>query len=323
MRIGIVGEVDNNELSRQTYESIMKVSKLSFGNVALEIDLILVDANETYVKTSPCKRVYLYNRLSGNNPVNKTVEVIEHYYQHHNPALVVVALTRDADSIVPKAAVRINKDHNNAIAGFLECEDIQAQDKLCVVKPVYGGNVMAYYSIEHAAIISFNCSRKSEISFQPMTPEINHVDYSCHCPNSDVYDLDVEYITQGGLEDAEFVVVCGRGVGSKEAVEDIANWAATVGAAIGGTKKVIDHGWLKVHQLIGQTGHAISPKTCLVIGASGATPFMNGIVGSEKIIAINNDKSARIFDYADIGIVEDYKVVIEELKSQSTTVEKE
>ncbi len=312
MRIGIVGELNKNGLSHKTYDSILKVKNLPLEHDMLEIDLILIDNTNNNLDTLPCDRVFIYNQLTGANCIDKTVKVIEHYYYDNSPSLVIVALNSHVDSIIPKTVIKINTNHNLMINGYLCCDHILMEEtskRLIVCKPVYGGNVMAHYGIEKAAILSFKHPVKSKEKLELKQPDIHYIDYKDHFNNHHINRIEMEYIEAEGLEDSEFVIVCGKGVGSKKAVEEITEWAASIGAAIGGTKKVIDHGWLPIHQLIGQTGHTISPKTCLVIGASGATPFINGIIGSEKIIAINNDKNARIFDYADIGIIEDYKLI--------------
>jgi electron transfer flavoprotein alpha subunit len=314
MRIAIVGELDKNGLSHKTYDSILKVENLLLEKDKLEIDLILIDSNDNNLDALPCNRVFIYNQLTGDNRIDKTVKVIEHYYHNNNPSLVIVALNNNVDSIIPKTVIKINTDRNQnkIITGFLCCDHIsfdESINKVIVSKPVYGGNVMAHYSIERNAILSFKYPVKSKEKLKLNNPDIYYVDYKNHFDNLHINKIEMQYIEAEGLEDSDFVVVCGKGVGSKKSVEEITEWATSIGAVIGGTKKVIDHGWLPIHQLIGQTGHTISPKTCLVIGASGATPFINGIIGSEKIIAINNDRNARIFDYADIGIVEDYKLI--------------
>lgn len=54
---------------------------------------------------------------------------------------------------------------------------------------------------------------------------------------------------------------------------------------------------------IGLTGKTVSPKIYIAIGISGAIHHTCAIEGSSTIIAINSDKNARIFEYADFGIV--------------------
>ena len=71
---------------------------------------------------------------------------------------------------------------------------------------------------------------------------------------------------------------------------------------------------------IGLTGKTVSPKIYIAIGISGAVQHTCAIEGAETIIAINSDKNARIFEYADYGILttaeelyEEYFTVAEQL----------
>lgn len=58
---------------------------------------------------------------------------------------------------------------------------------------------------------------------------------------------------------------------------------------------------------IGLTGKSINPKVYIACGISGAVHHTCAIEQAGTIIAINIDKDARIFDYADYGIVNDVR----------------
>jgi electron transfer flavoprotein alpha subunit len=113
------------------------------------------------------------------------------------------------------------------------------------------------------------------------------------------------------VDEAEMVVSCGRGIKAPENIPLIAQLAKELSAAIGGSRPIVDAGWMKHHQQVGQSGRTISPKLYIACGISGAIQHLAGIQGgAETIVAVNTDPEAPIFTIADFGIVGDlFKVV--------------
>lgn len=120
---------------------------------------------------------------------------------------------------------------------------------------------------------------------------------------------------------ADIIVSVGRGIGKdvQKGIE-IANKLAEVfgGGVVGGSRAVIDSGWLSEDHQVGQTGKTVHPKVYVALGISGAIQHKAGMQDSELIIAVNKDATAPIFECADYGITGDlFKVVpmmIEEIK---------
>ena len=54
---------------------------------------------------------------------------------------------------------------------------------------------------------------------------------------------------------------------------------------------------------VGLTGKTVSPPVYIAIGVSGAVHHIAGMHRAGTVIAINPDKNAPIFDYADYGIL--------------------
>ena len=104
-------------------------------------------------------------------------------------------------------------------------------------------------------------------------------------------------------------VVFSVGYGAKDYVEKIKGFALKFGGEVAASRKVVDSGILEYERQVGLTGKVISPKVYVAIGISGEVQHLVGIENAKTVIAINRDKNAKIFEYADYGVVEDIKNV--------------
>ena len=106
---------------------------------------------------------------------------------------------------------------------------------------------------------------------------------------------------------ADFIVSVGRGIskdveGGIKLAEEL---AAELGGVVGGSRAVIDSGWLSADHQVGQTGKTVHPKVYVALGISGAIQHKAGMQDSECIIAVNKNDTAPIFEIADYGICGD------------------
>lgn len=141
-----------------------------------------------------------------------------------------------------------------------------------------------------------------------------------HAGEAAVLERHAEVSEGPDLEKAAIVVAAGRGVGGADKMGALNELAALLGAALGGTRAVVDAGWMPYSSQVGQTGKTVRPGVYLAAGVSGAMQHLVGMKDSGTIIAVNKDEEAPIFRIADLGIVGDlHKVLpklVEEIKAR-------
>jgi electron transfer flavoprotein alpha subunit len=123
------------------------------------------------------------------------------------------------------------------------------------------------------------------------------------------------------LEEAVVVFTGGRGLGDPDNFKYLEELAKLVpDSAVGATRAVVDSGWVPYSYQIGQTGKTVKPSVYIAAGVSGATQHIVGMKGAKRIVAINKDEEAPIFQLADLGIVGDalkvLPALIEEVKKR-------
>jgi len=107
------------------------------------------------------------------------------------------------------------------------------------------------------------------------------------------------------LEEAEIVVAAGWGVRVAGVFKLVEELTEILGGTLGGTRPMVDNGFIPEDKMIGQSGKVVSPNLFISLGASGAMHFTTGFAKSKFIMALDQNPKAPIFEIADIGIVGD------------------
>ncbi len=103
---------------------------------------------------------------------------------------------------------------------------------------------------------------------------------------------------------SDIIVSVGKGVADH--IDAVKEFADEIGAELCASRGMVDAGKMPYDTQVGLTGKTVSPKIYIAIGISGAVHHTCAIEGANKVIAINPDKDARIFDYADYGVIDKF-----------------
>ncbi|MBG9541388.1 electron transfer flavoprotein subunit alpha [Cytobacillus firmus] len=197
--------------------------------------------------------------------------------------------------------------------------DVEVEKRLLEAsRPAFGGNIMATilckkHRPQMATVrpkvmkaMEPNPDRHGEVIEEPITLREDDM-------RTKVIKIVKDVTKKVNLAEAHVVVAGGKGMGDLQNFQLIHELADTIGATVGGTRDVVEAGWLPHEQQVGQTGETITPKIYFAIGISGAIQHVVGMKNSEFIIAINKDPQAPIFDVATCGIVGDALEIVPKL----------
>ena len=237
---------------------------------------------------------------------------LEDFITSVHPSSVLVGGTANGRSLAPRVAARF-RTGLTADCTVLEMSETTDLDQ---IRPAYGGNIMAHINTpKHRP--QFATVRYKIFPIPP--PAAPHGRLVRHTLAADRLASAIEVLSrtpkpaEKGIEEADVLVVCGRGVRRPEDIVMLRELAALLGGEIASTRAVVEAGWLDAKRQIGLSGRTVKPKLIVTCGVSGAIQFVAGMGGSETIVAINSDPKAPIFKVAHIALVGDLYTIVPEL----------
>jgi electron transfer flavoprotein alpha subunit len=205
-----------------------------------------------------------------------------------------------------------------------DCTDLKISDVkylgkeypelLLQIRPAFGGNIIATI-VTPDVPTQMATVREGVMELIPLEKpneiKISRIEYK-----PDPIDELVQVIEQHrennkvNLKAAPVIVAGGYGLRTKENFKLVEEFAHTIGAEVAGSRAAVDAGFVTPDRQVGQTGVTVRPKLYIAVGISGAIQHRAGMQEAGKIIAINTDPDAPIFDIAHYGIVGDATEVI-------------
>lgn len=245
-------------------------------------------------------------------------KILNDLVQQHIPRVVLFGATIIGRDLAPRVA-------SNTRSGLTaDCTDLKVQDitylgkeyqnLLLQIRPAFGGNIIATI-ITPDIPIQMATVREGVMEMhaleQPHDIKISEVKYVPDSLDHLITIVEQHRVeSKVNLKSAPIIVSGGYGLGTKENFKMIYELAHLLGGEVAGSRAAVDAGFIHHERQVGQTGVTVRPKLYIAVGISGAIQHRAGMQEAKKIIAINTDPDAPIFDVSHYGIVGDAVDVI-------------
>lgn len=261
-------------------------------------------------------------RVSGTGYAYPNVDAYANLFtvlcRKYEPSAVFVGGTIFGRDFAPRFAVRLPTGCTSDATELVwdpKTGDIE------FVEPAVGGKMMAVITVPvmrpQVGTIRPGTFKYVPTGKRPCAVIEEQVDFPEEQIRTRILDFKADEMDESlNIADAEVIVCVGNALKGADALPRYRELAALLGGKIACTRPVFDRGLLPFKLVIGQSGVVVKPKLYLGFGISGAVNHVTGFTDSDKVVAINKDPNAAIFNYCDYGIVGDMDEVCDQMIAQ-------
>jgi electron transfer flavoprotein alpha subunit len=233
--------------------------------------------------------------------------------QHINPTAILIGHTLNNQNVASKLAYKIGME---VITDCIQLGIEAETGHLLCSKPVYGAKFIATFKLEKKPYLVTLRSK----AWEPIIPRSTKGEVVSFVPVLEEVSAKVECIKRIreqsiSLNKADAIVSAGRGVKDSEGLSQLkglinilSNFFSRV--ELGASRPLVDAHLVPSSRQVGLTGEKVAPELYIAIGISGSLQHVTGILGAKKIVAINNNPKAPIFQVADYGIIGNFEEVV-------------
>ncbi len=308
MDIWVVGEVGTNGLEEGTLESLGEGRVLA-NSLGVELVCILLgDSPNQYssiISQYDVDKILLIKHplLSIYSTDGFCISLTE-VYKKFGPARIIFSASSNGQDLAARLAARL---HLELLGNCIWIKSVN--DEIQLIRRIFSDRFQATYASPAdlpwiaslipnvAGIEKPHHSRNPIITeFTPhLEPRLIRIYAGPQIPGNP---------RSIAIEEAEKIVAGGRGVRDRVSWGLLEELGETLGAAVGGSRRALDLGYISSNRMIGQTGHQVKPQLYISVGISGMQQHLGG-VASKCIISINTDRNAPIIQRSTLGIIAD------------------
>lgn len=299
------------EIAAKTGEKVCAI--LLGHNIKAQADMLIAyGADEVFVADDKEFGSYLTEQYA---------QAVEQIVKEQQPNIMLFGATSIGRDLAPRLSARLRTGLT------ADCTKLEADEagNLFATRPAFGGNLFATIVCpDHKPQMS--TVRPGVMKKNAPDKKRKGVVTECKI-KLDKSKLAVKLIeevaekkTTEKIEDAKFLVSCGRGMSNPETLASAESFAKNIGATVSCSRALVDAGIMPADRQVGQTGKTVRPDVYLALGISGAVQHLAGMEESEFIVAINKDRGAAIFNVAHLGVVGDAAKILPYLEKEIAAV---
>jgi len=238
--------------------------------------------------------------------------------RERQPYIFLLGATPVGRDLAPRiaSAVRagLTADCTALQIGDFERKGKVYEDLLYQIRPAFGGNIIATIvnpetrpqmaTVREGVMRLGDPDNTRQGQVERVTPQLDERDLAAQVLERAILP------PACNLKGASIIVAGGMGVGSRENFRLIHELAQALGGEVGASRAAVDAGLISPEHQVGQTGVTVRPRLYIACGISGSVQHRAGMDQSSKIVAINTDPDAPIFQIAHYKIVGDLSDVI-------------
>ena len=306
MKILVFIQVDDNKINKMSLETLKCAQSLASNVVAVTFN---EDAANELSNYNLNEIIFAKNeKLNSYNPLYyaKTLEMLI----DDSCNAILFAHTYETRDWVPRLSARMNYPF------ISDCINLKNEnDALIITRQTYQGKLNNDFELNTNVFCSIQSGCFKADDLETGNAQVNTVEVDLSDVTNTIRTEDKFKEQKGGVDltAADLIVSVGRGIAKEENITLAEELTNLLNAELGSSRPIVDYGWLPHDRQIGSSGQVVSPKLYFSLGVSGAIQHQVGMKGSDKIMSINKDPNAPIFEIADYAVIGDLLEIVPKL----------
>ena len=303
----VIAEHDNAALKDATHKTVTAAAQISTPVHVLVAGENCAAVAEAATKIAGVEKVLLADAVPYARQLAEPMEALLLSIADKYDAILAPATTT-GKNILPRVAAKLDVGQISEILKVISPDTFE--------RPIYAGNAIETLQAPAGKKIITVRTTAFAAAGEGGGATIEKIAAAPDAGNSKFAGEALSKSERPELTSAKVVISGGRGLGSAENFKLLDSIADKLHAAVGASRAAVDAGYVPNDYQVGQTGKAVAPDLYIAVGISGAIQHLAGMKDSRKIVAINKDEDAPIFQVADYGLVGDLFKIIPELDEE-------